>query len=81
MASAIQILKKSRKVEFKEGISKAELVTIILKMTPKVVGDEDPSPYEFTGSDPRNVNPDEIDSEHGLFGDILSQLETLGLGE
>jgi hypothetical protein len=78
MASAIQILKKSRKVEFREGITKAELVTIILKMTPKVVGDEDPSPYQFTGFDPNNLSSEEIEGEHGIFGDILNQINSFG---
>lgn len=50
--STIRVLKNSRKVEFPDDISKAELVSIILKWAPKIANDEDKTPYAITGANP-----------------------------
>ena len=75
---AMQILKKSRKVEFRDGITKAELVSIILKMVPRVVADEDVTPYQFTGSDPREISVEEMGGDHGFLSGIGDMLGGIG---
>ena len=58
--NTIKILKGSRRVEFPEGITKAELVAIILKFAPRIANDEDKTPYTIAGVDPSDS--DELDS-------------------
>ena len=58
--NTIKILKGSRRVEFPEGITKAEMVAIILKFAPRIANDEDKTPYTIVGVDPSNS--DELDS-------------------
>lgn len=67
--STIKIHKVARQVEFPEGISKAELVTIILKMVPRVVGDEDKTPYAISGFNPCTL------TESETFFDVNSLLD------
>ncbi len=68
--STIKILKGSRRVEFPEGMTKGELVSIILKFAPRIANDEDKTPYTIAGFDPSDSN------ELGSFDELNSLLSS-----
>ena len=76
--NTIRVLKGSRNVEFPEGITKSELVSIILKWAPKIANDDDKTPYGIAGSNPCESAGMGLD---GIFADIFQSLDELSTGK
>lgn len=74
--ATIRVLKGSRNVEFPDGISKSELVSIILKWAPRIAGDDDKTPYGIAGVDPTKV-PD-IGRFDSTFDGMIDMLNGIG---
>lgn len=72
----IKIHKATRQVEFPEGFTKAELVSVILKMVPRVVGDEDKTPYSVSGFDPCELTESETFSDVNSLLDLATEAKT-----
>lgn len=77
--ATIKVLKGSRNVEFPEGMSKSELVSIILKWAPRIAGDEDKTPYGIAGFDPTKV-PD-VGHFDNSFDGMIDMLNEIGENE
>lgn len=77
--ATIRVLKGSRNVEFPEGMTKSELVSIILKWAPRIAGDEDKTPYGIAGTDPSKA-PD-IGIFDNSFDGMIDMLNEIGENE
>lgn len=73
LMKTIRILKGTREVEFPKGISKAELVSIILKWAPRIANDDNLMQYTISGE-----NPCKEDTFESLL-DINDILDTLDM--
>ena len=74
--ATIRVLKGSRNVEFPEGMTKSELVSIILKWAPRIAGDDDKTPYGIAGVDPTK-SPD-VGKFDNSFDGMIDMLNEIG---